>query len=67
MVNCESVSTPTDLSQKLSASSPGEELTDVPYQEAVGSLLYLVLGTRPVLAFASSIVSRFNSKHGTTH
>lgn len=42
-------------------------VTDVPYQEAIGSLLFLAQGTLPDLAFAVSDVSRFNMRHGTVH
>lgn len=39
----------------------------VPYQEAVGSILYLCQSTRPDLCFAINDVSRFNAKHGPAH
>ena len=42
-------------------------MDDIPYQEAVGSLLYLAQGTRPDIAFAVNDVSRFNNKHGKAH
>lgn len=67
MSNCKPVSTPVDISQKLTAAIPDNELLDVPYLEAVGSLLYLVQGTRPDLAFSVSYVSRFNLRHGAAH
>ena len=37
------------------------------YQAAVGSLMYLMLGTRPDLAFAVSQVSRFSANPQATH
>lgn len=69
MADCKAASTPTDTSQKLSAKmvQPGDVSIDVPFQEAVGSLLFLVQGTRPDLAFAVSDVSRFNKSHGVAH
>lgn len=73
MTDCKAVATPSDVSQKLSIEmSPANEeerrqMADVPYQEAVGSLLYLVQGTRPDIAFAVSDVSRFNSNPGKAH
>lgn len=68
MADCKPVATPTDMSHKLSSIvEPGAELTNVPYQEVVDSLLYLVQGSRPDLAFAVSNASRFNTIHGTAH
>lgn len=42
-------------------------MVGIPYQEAVGCLLYLVQGTRPDLAFAVNDVSRFNNNFGNPH
>lgn len=72
MQECKPISTPADPNQKLSLNMPmseinGEEVKNVPYQEAVGSLLYLVQGTRPDLAFAVNDVSRFNTNHSLAH
>jgi hypothetical protein len=55
-----------------SAQSPSttEEIAamrHVPYHEAVGSLMYATLGTRPDICFAVQTVSRFNSKPGLAH
>ena len=56
----------------MSAQSPSrtEEIAamrHVPYHEAVGSLMYATLGTRPDICFAVQTVSRFNSKPGLAH
>lgn len=73
MENCKPVTTPSDPNQILSISmSPKteteiEEVKNIPYQEAVGSLLYLAQGTRLDIMFAVSNVSRFNSNSGTAH
>ena len=45
----------------------GEDTSNIPYQEVVGSLLYLVQGMRPDIAFAVGNVSRFNTNHGQIH
>ncbi|XP_017465556.1 PREDICTED: uncharacterized protein LOC108358628, partial [Rhagoletis zephyria] len=44
MENCKPISTPSDVNHKLSLSDYDEELVGGPYQEAVGSLLYLAQG-----------------------
>src|ERR1700678_874687 len=67
------ISTPMDLSIQLtSTQSPSttEEIgamRNVPYHEAVGSLMYATLGTRPDICFAVQTVSGFNSKPGLAH
>jgi hypothetical protein len=73
MANCNSVSTPTDPNQKLcrdmapKTSDEMEEMSNVPYQEAVGSLLYIAQGTRPDIAYAVNTVSKFNQNPGKPH
>jgi len=42
-------------------------MRNVPYHEAVGSLMYPTLGTWPDICFAIQTVSRFNSKPGLPH
>lgn len=65
MSDCNPISTPCDTNQKLSLTMQSEvkdeKIKDIPYQEAVGCLLYLVQGTRPDIAFAVNDVSRFNN------
>lgn len=67
MESCKPVGSPCDVSQKLSKSTEPATDLNVPYREAVGSLLFLVQGTRPDLAFAVSNVSRFNDCHDANH
>lgn len=73
MAECKPVKTPSDTNQKLSVNmcpkteNEIREMANVPYQEAVGSLLYLVQGTRPDLAFAVNDVSRYNNNYGKAH
>lgn len=68
--NCKIAKTPSEPNEKLSITMVTDEndLTGtVPYQEAVGSLLYLAQGTRPDIAFAVTNVSRFNARHSEQH
>lgn len=72
MADCKATCTPSDTNTKLSINMPGddatmEELKKIPYQEAVGSLLYLAQGTRPDIAFAINDVSRFNANYNMAH
>lgn len=52
------VSTPVNNQQLLSAVEDKKSIT-FPYRAAVGSLMYLAVGTRPDIAFGVSLVSRF--------
>lgn len=42
-------------------------LTEHPYRELLGSLMYLMLGTRPDIAFAVNKMSRYQDKATDTH
>ena len=42
-------------------------MRNIPYHEAIDSLMYTMLGTRPDICFAIQTVSCFNSKPGLTH
>ena len=56
------VSTPMETSTKLSPAKDSYQATPkdrLRYQLAVGSLMYAILGTRPDLAFAVLVVSRY--------
>lgn len=60
MTDCNAAVTPFDVNQTLSKpSSIGNFIA--PYQQAIGSLLFLVQGTRPDLAYAISILSKYNN------
>jgi hypothetical protein len=45
----------------------GEEITHVPYREAIGSLLFLAQATRPDISYAVSSASRYNERHNQGH
>jgi hypothetical protein len=57
------------LSTEQSPSTHEEtaDMTDVPYQRGIGSLMYAATSTRPDIAFAVSILSQFMRNPGRTH
>ena len=57
------------LSRSMGPQSPEErgEIVGVPYREAVGTLLWLSLGTRPDICYAVSQVAKFNDCYGKEH
>ena len=44
-----------------------EKMEDVPYASAVGSLMYVMLCTRPDICFVVGLVSRYQNNTGPTH
>jgi hypothetical protein len=44
-----------------------EEMRDVPYQRAVGSLMYVATSTRPDISFSVATLSQFMRNPGSTH
>ncbi|GJY96432.1 retrovirus-related pol polyprotein from transposon TNT 1-94 [Tanacetum coccineum] len=73
MQDCKPISTPfpTDvkLSSKMSPSSEKErmEMSRVPYASAVGSLMFAMICTRPDIAHAVGVVSRYMAEPGRGH
>lgn len=73
MTNCNVAITPMDPNQKLckemspKTKAETEEMTNVPYQELVGALLYISQGTRPDITYAVNTVSKFNHNPGRAH
>jgi hypothetical protein len=67
MENCNAVCTPLD-GNKLAKPTENESSPDnYPYQQLIGSLMYLAVSTRPDIAFAVSMLSQFNQHHGKEH
>lgn len=68
MSNCKSVKTPMDPKTKLTMSEKENSISHlIPYQEIVGSLLYLSQGTRPDISYAINTLSKFNSRPEMQH
>jgi len=67
------VSTPMDPATRLtSEQSPKSTLeishmANIPYQEAVGTLMYTVLETRPDIAYAIQVLSKYSKNPGEFH
>ncbi|GJX90765.1 hypothetical protein Tco_0344091 [Tanacetum coccineum] len=57
------------LSKSQGASTPAEKqrMQNVPYASAIGSIMYAVRCTRPDVAFAHNITSRFQQNPGELH
>ncbi|GJS57605.1 retrotransposon protein, putative, ty1-copia subclass [Tanacetum coccineum] len=58
-----------DLNKTQGASTPKEvkRMQNVPYASVVGSIMYVVRCTRPDVAFAQNITSRFQQNPGELH
>jgi hypothetical protein len=73
MQDCKPISTPLPVNFKLSSGmSPSNEaermeMSRVPYASAVGSLMYAMICTRPDIAQAVGVVSRFMADPGKEH
>ena len=73
MSDCKPVSTPLEAGMKLSKLDSPEsdemvnEMKKVPYQSAVGAIMYAMLGTRPDIAFAITALSQFSTNPGHLH
>jgi transposase InsO family protein len=62
-----SVSTPLEPGVKLMLPNKEDERPDLPYQQLIGSLMYIAIGTRPDIAHAVSVLSQFNTHYGEVH
>ena len=68
MDECKPVSTPMESGKRFQSSQDNEELFDInAYQQAIGCLTYLSTATRPDIAVAVNILSRFMSKPNKEH
>ncbi|KAK0586217.1 hypothetical protein LWI29_002965 [Acer saccharum] len=73
MVDCKPMDTPISKGQNLSLDmcpkTPQEldNMKNVPYSSAIGSLMYAMLCTRPDICYAIGFVSRYQSNPGRKH
>ncbi|XP_057671164.1 uncharacterized protein LOC130902899 [Diorhabda carinulata] len=67
MLESKAVSTPLDNSGNLS-NVEGETCDPkIPYQELIGSLMYLAVMTRPDISHAVSLLSQYNNSYTKLH
>lgn len=70
MSDCKTVKTPMDVNTKFNEKEnfvEGTILTNVPYQEIIGCLLYISQVTRPDISFVINMLSKYNSKPEMQH
>ena len=73
MEECKEISVPLSTTGKLTkeqspkSEEARERMNGTPYREAIGSLMYLMVSTRPDLASAVGILSRFLNDPGEEH
>ena len=73
MEDCKSVLTPMDRNQKLSKEMESklakekEQIANLPYMEAIGSILYVSQVSRPDISYAVNFLSRFSKNPGKAH
>lgn len=66
MMECNPTVTPLQPGIKLSMDK-NQETINVPYQNLIGSLMYLAIGTRPDISHAVSYLSQYNSCYKHEH
>ena len=73
MAECNAISTPMDVKVLLSKSqaptneTEQQQMHNIPYQSAVGAIMYCMLGTRPDIAYSITTLSQFNQNPGMIH
>jgi hypothetical protein len=74
MADCKAASTPMSTGTKLvkegdsmTPTADVEEMKNVPYSQAVGAVMYAMLGTRPDLGHSITSLSQFLQYPGRTH
>ena len=73
MEGCKPVSTPLELGSHLDSSQQPisdvdkEQMINIPYRSAIGSLMYLSTCTRPDISAAVSELSKFSQNPGVAY
>lgn len=66
--NCNPIFTPAEPGIKLSSISQNtKENSNFPYRQAIGSLMYLMVGSRPDIAYIVGVLSRFMENPQNEH
>lgn len=68
LTKCNPSSTPSDPSTRLvKPNSTNKIAQETPYRQAIGSLMYLMLATRPDISAALNKVAQFSNDYDSTH
>lgn len=69
MQNCKGTTTPMEqiVANENNNDSKKQKVEEYPYQELIGSLMYLSQGTRPDITFATTYLSQFNKNFTEKH
>lgn len=73
MSDCNPVSTPLDLNQKISlkfcpkSDEERQEMAEIPYEQLIGCLQFAAQVTRPDICFAVNLLSRYKANPGKAH
>lgn len=68
MQDCKERTTPVDVNTKLiKSTNKMTEKENYPYKEAVGNLIYLMIGSRPDIVYSVAKLSQFMDSHDHSH
>ena len=67
MQDCNGTKTPMEKGLNLSSAVNGNKEFEVPYKEAIGKMMYIMLSCRPDVCFAISYLSRFQQNPASEH
>lgn len=67
MTNCNPIATPMDVNTKYSRDMVDGDMKNVPYREAIGSLLFAAQVTRPDINFPTILLSRYSENPKPAH